>query len=105
MRLAVNDNSRSGLVMAVAMASAGIGAFLTFVALVSVSIGVFNLLPIPPLDGGHLVEAVIPRRLLPAWEHLMPYGMVLLLVLVFWPFGSPLGKVYLAAAQLMWSVI
>jgi Zn-dependent protease len=65
----------------------------------------FNLLPIPPLDGGHLIEALIPRRLLPAWEQLMPYGMVLLLALVFWPFGSPLGKVYQAAAQLMWRVI
>ena len=36
-------------------ASIGAGAFLTFLALVSVSLGVLNLLPVPLLDGGHLV--------------------------------------------------
>ncbi len=43
-------------------ASAGIISFLTFLAVVSISLGVLNLLPIPMLDGGHLmyyaVEAV-----------------------------------------------
>jgi len=36
-------------------ASLGIKTFLSFLALVSISIGVLNLLPIPVLDGGHLV--------------------------------------------------
>ena len=36
-------------------ASMGIKAFLSFIALVSISIGVLNLLPIPVLDGGHLM--------------------------------------------------
>jgi regulator of sigma E protease len=43
-------------------ASRGMAAFLKFIALVSVSLGVLNLLPIPVLDGGHLlffaIEAV-----------------------------------------------
>lgn len=38
-----------------ASASYGIAAFLQFLALLSVSLGVLNLLPIPVLDGGHLV--------------------------------------------------
>lgn len=55
---------------------------------------IFNLLPIPPLDGGHLVEAILPRAWVPAWERLLPYGMVLLLLIVFWPFGgSPMGGI------------
>jgi regulator of sigma E protease len=33
----------------------GISAFLTFMALVSISLGVLNLLPVPILDGGHLL--------------------------------------------------
>lgn len=36
-------------------ASIGVTAFLSFLALVSVSLGVLNLLPVPLLDGGHLV--------------------------------------------------
>jgi regulator of sigma E protease len=35
-------------------ASMGITAFLSFLALISVSLGVLNLLPVPVLDGGHL---------------------------------------------------
>ena len=36
-------------------ASLGVSAFLKFMALVSVSLGVLNLLPVPVLDGGHLI--------------------------------------------------
>ncbi|WP_310625244.1 RIP metalloprotease RseP [Limnohabitans sp.] len=36
-------------------ASLGIGAYLSYLALLSVSLGVFNLLPLPVLDGGHLL--------------------------------------------------
>jgi regulator of sigma E protease len=36
-------------------AEAGLGAFIGFLALVSVSLGVLNLLPVPLLDGGHLL--------------------------------------------------
>jgi len=40
-------------------ASIGLVAFLKFLAFVSVSLGVMNLLPIPMLDGGHLVFYII----------------------------------------------
>ena len=36
-------------------ASVGLAAYFTFVALISVSLGVLNLLPLPVLDGGHLM--------------------------------------------------
>lgn len=48
----------------------------------NVMLFVFNLLPIPPLDGGHLVESLVPRRWLPAFEQWQPWGTVLL-VLIF----------------------
>lgn len=40
-------------------ASAGLTAFLAFLALISVSLGVLNLLPVPVLDGGHLLYYLI----------------------------------------------
>ena len=39
--------------------SYGLAAFLSFLALISVSLGVFNLLPLPVLDGGHLMYYII----------------------------------------------
>ena len=40
-------------------ASAGFIAFLSLLALVSISLGVLNLLPVPVLDGGHLLYYLI----------------------------------------------
>jgi len=40
-------------------AQLGIGAYIAFLALISISLGVLNLLPIPLLDGGHLLYYVI----------------------------------------------
>jgi len=40
-------------------ASAGIARFLDFLAIVSISLGVLNLLPIPILDGGHLMYYIV----------------------------------------------
>jgi regulator of sigma E protease len=40
-------------------ASAGMNAFLTFLALVSISLGVLNLLPVPILDGGQIVYQTV----------------------------------------------
>ncbi len=67
-------------------ASLGFVWLIQLVALLSVGIGILNLLPIPPLDGGHLVfygmEAVLRR---PVPERLMEavYRVGLLMVLAF----------------------
>ena len=65
----------------------GLSAYLVFVALVSVSLGVLNLLPLPMLDGGHLMyylwEAVTGRAVSMAWlERLQRMGVLALLALM-----------------------
>ncbi|MCY0386308.1 RIP metalloprotease RseP [Robbsia sp. Bb-Pol-6] len=53
----------------------GLLAFLSFMALISISLGVLNLLPIPVLDGGHLlyyaVEAVTGRAPSERWQSIL----------------------------------
>ena len=68
-------------------ASLGGVAYLSFLALVSVSLGVLNLLPLPVLDGGHLlyylIEGVTGRPIPEPWlERLQRAGMAILLALM-----------------------
>jgi len=62
-------------------------AYLSFLALISVSLGVLNLLPLPVLDGGHLlyylIEGVTGRPIPEQWlERLQRAGMAVLLALM-----------------------
>ena len=50
---------------------------------VNLFLGVFNFLPIPPLDGAALIERVLPRAWLPGWYRFRPYGILVLFLLVF----------------------
>ncbi|MFM2328046.1 MAG: hypothetical protein RLZZ494_149, partial [Pseudomonadota bacterium] len=64
----------------------GVGDYLAFLALVSVSLGVLNLLPVPLLDGGHLVcylfEGVSGRPVSEAWLLRLQRGGAALLLLM-----------------------
>lgn len=48
-------------IMSAQAAAAGLATFLTFSGLISLSLGLMNLLPIPPLDGGKLVIEIVQR--------------------------------------------
>jgi regulator of sigma E protease len=68
-------------------ASMGLTQYLVFLALISVSLGVLNLLPLPVLDGGHLMyylwEAVTGKGVSDAWmERLQRGGVAVLLVMM-----------------------
>ena len=69
--------------------SAGMGMtqYLLFLALISVSLGVLNLLPLPVLDGGHLMyylwEGLTGKPVSDTWmEHLQRGGIAILLVMM-----------------------
>lgn len=47
-------------------------------------LGLFNLLPVPPLDGSSLVERFLPDAWLANWYRYRPYGFLVLFALVFW---------------------
>ena len=51
--------------------------------LANVFLAVFNLLPLPPLDGSAVIERVMPNSWWPTWLRLREYSMLLLFALVF----------------------
>ena len=57
---------------------------------INVILAIFNLLPIPPLDGHKIVRAILPKNLRSYWEGLEKYSIILILLLIL-PF-SPLSK-------------
>ena len=78
-------------------AQLGLAHYLKFVALISISLGVLNLLPIPVLDGGHLlyytVEIIkggpIPERIMEVGQQI---GLALLVMLMAFAFYNDLNR-------------
>lgn len=77
----------------------GVGPFVEFLAWVSISLGVLNLLPIPLLDGGHLLYytaeiikgSPVSERTMQIGQHA---GMVLLLGLMLFAFYNDLNRLF-----------
>lgn len=85
--------------MAGKMAESGGASFLAFIALISINLGVLNLLPVPVLDGGHLlffVMELIFRRPVPqkVREYAQQIGMVLLLGLMVLAFYNDIIRYF-----------
>ena len=73
--------------------SAGMEIFFNFLvdtSILSVGLGFFNLLPIPPLDGSKVLAALLPDRLYFRLMRIERYGMLLLLVLALTNVGGGL---------------
>ena len=90
----------------------GLGATFSLLAVaeagirVNVIFAILNLFPVLPLDGGRIVMSLLPGRLADAYSRLEPYGMVILLVLLFsGALGWLLLPFYRAAMQQIYSVI
>jgi len=78
-------------------------------------LGLFNLLPFPPLDGGRIAVGILPLRMAVVWARLERYGIVFVMLLVavpallrqsgiaFDPLGQTLGPaIDWMLAQILW---
>ncbi|MYB65137.1 site-2 protease family protein [Candidatus Poribacteria bacterium] len=66
--------------------------FLNTSAQISVFLAVFNMLPLFPLDGFSVVNGLLPERASREFSKLAPYGMPILMALIFLPFVLPIGS-------------
>ena len=65
-----------------------LGGLLQFMVMINLILGVFNLLPIPPLDGSKVLLSQLPYNLAKQYEKLEQYGILILIILLLIPFGG-----------------
>lgn len=69
----------------IAFGQHSVGTLLERGFFINVILAMFNMLPVPPLDGGHVANGLMPYRFRPQWERFAAVGPAVLMAIVFLP--------------------
>ena len=72
--------------------------------LINIFLGVFNLIPLPPFDGSHIAEGLLPASIAKYYRKLAPYSFPILIILLvvlpmMMPGSSPVAEFILPPVQ------
>lgn len=73
--------------------SGGLPDLLVSMVIVNLSLAVFNLIPIPPLDGSRILYAAVPHPVRELMDRIERSGFVIIFLLLFLGFGTFVGKI------------
>jgi Zn-dependent protease len=75
----------SPVVLGESNVTAPMAAFFRMAVQLNLLLAIFNMLPIPPLDGGNVLSGLLPVRYAHWFDEIRPYGFLLLYALILTP--------------------
>lgn len=60
-----------------------VALFLIYTLIMNVSLAIFNLFPFPPLDGGKILDSILPASMRPVLDFLEQWGFIILILLIY----------------------
>ena len=89
--------------------SDGMHYVLNLIMIININFAIFNMLPIPPLDGSHILKQLLPYELSRQYEALERYSMIFLILILMTPILSyvfvPLQRMVLGMFQFVVNII